>query len=293
MWAKTRVGLSVGVDHLALAVVQRRTDRWVVQQAAVETPEPGLCHPSPIEQNILNLERWKARVIALLHRFPKVRRVTLSLPDASVRTLLLTLQQVPPNPLDLEKLIAWHMEKHFLHPLGESRIAYQRIAQGSPVRLLAVSIQKEIAGQYESFETEGRIQIDRMGPASLYVLNLFWSAITRTGARSFLFVHLFDQTLTCMIFEDNVLNFIRIKEFTDHRDQVLITELSLLLSFYEGNGKSSAGLTHLFWLTAVAWDISEPIRETLNMTVVRLESRHVLQSETLSSPIMVASAAAT
>ena len=298
MWNRKRIGISVGAGQMALAVVRRRGTLIAVEKTVTEVLAAGLCRPSPVEKNITDPARWQGHVGALLGRFPKIRSATLSLPDTAVRTLLMTLQQVPESRADFEKLIQWHMEKTFLHPLGEARFSHQILSRDATgTRLLATAVKQEVAQQYEAFNGAGAgagIEIDRVGPSSLFVCNLFRPAVDRLGARHFLFVRIFDQTLTLIVFESGLPTFIRTKDFPESEawDEMLIAELTTSLSFYEGSGHTITALTHLLVSAGAEYAPTARLRESIRLTVVHLDPRSVFQSESVAPAVVAAVAAA-
>jgi hypothetical protein len=311
VWNRKSVGLSVGAGQLSLAVASRQGEAWALQKTVVEPLEAGLCHPSPLEKNVSDLARWKQHVTTLLGKVDGIRRLTLALPDSSVRTLILTLQQVPKDRLDFEKLIRWHMEKSFLHPLGEARFSYQILLRGAAqTKLLATAVKREIVEQYENLNGSangvsvsgatggGEIEISRVGPTFLYVLNLFRPLITPTGAKNFLFVRISDQMLTLVIFEAGLPNLVRVKDFpeVDQWDRALLEELNTSLSFYEAGGNSTSAMTHLFLVLEPPMQVDADLRASLHLTVVQLDPRGVLRSGMANGqfdgPVISAAAAA-
>ncbi len=298
MWNPVRMGLSVGTSQITLAAATRRGERLDVQKTATEILPAGLCHPSPVDKNITDVGQWKTHVSTLLGRLPRARRMTLSLPDAAMRVLFLTLQQVPDNKKDLERLIQWHMEKNFLHPLGEARVSHQVLSRTpQQTRLLATAIKNDVVAQYEEMNGAGgsdAVEIDRVGPSSLHVFNLFRPLIARAGAQNFIFARLFDRMLTVMIFASGLPNFIRVKEFpeSDQWDEAFLAEMTTSLAFYEGGGNALSSLTHLFWAAGEAFDFTEQIRASLRLVLTRLDPRGVIRSASISDEIVAAAAAA-
>ena len=297
MWNRHRVGISLGAGQMSLAVVRHRGASISVETTATEALVAGICRPSPVEKNIADPVRWQGHASTLLGRVSRFFSATLSLPDTAVRTLLVTLQQIPKNQTDFEKLIQWHMEKTFLHPLGEARFSHQILSQDSKgTRLLATAVKREVVAQYEDFGADGgrRVEIERVGPSSLFVCNLFRPVIDRLGVSHFLFVRIFDQTLTLIVFESGSPTFIRTRDFPESEswDEMLISELATSLSFYEGSGQSAVALTHLFLSAGTAYAPTAHLREALHLTVVHLDPRSVFQSESVAPAIVAAVAAA-
>ncbi len=288
------VGLSIGPTHLSIASAAQRGDSIDIRDCAVDVLEEGICRPSPVEKNILQIDRWKKSVASMLDRFPRVRRLTLALPDSAVRMLLLDLQQLPTGRKDFEKLIQWHMEKTFLYPLGESRFSYQVLFRdGGRTKLLATAVKKEVIEQYESLDEAHPIEARRISPTSFYLFNLFRPHIVRTVGETghFVFVCLIDQSLTVLIFEKGHVNFIRVKEVPRTGEDLepsadfLFEELGNSLSFYDGRGTLLQNLTHLFLLVEKMSPEMEPrFQEVFHMTPVFLNPSQVVRSAPSSPP---------
>lgn len=284
---RDRIGLSIGPTYLSIASVVPRGEGVEVRQGAVAPLEPGVCHPSPVEKNILEVDRWRQAVRSILGPFRRLRSLSLALPDAAVRTLLLDLQQIPKSRADMERLIQWHMEKTFLNPLGESRFSYQLLARRqADVRILATAVKKEVIEQYEKLDGEREIEVRQIAPASLLALNLFRPAIVRTVGETgyFIFVYLLDQSVTIQIFEGGVLSFIRVKELPQRESDpnraadLLFDELGSSLSFFDGTGARLQRLTHLFLLTDQGPISESRAQEALHLTPVLLNPSQALRS---------------
>ena len=288
------VGLSIGPNHLSIAFAIQRGESVEIRQGAVEALEEGVCRPSPVEKNILQADRWRKSVRAALDRLPRIRHVTLALPDAAVRMLLLDLQQVPKGQKDFEKLIQWHMEKAFLYPLGESRFSYQVLArEAGQTKILATAVKKEVIEQYEWLDEAHRIEARRIAPSSFYMFNLFRPLITRTVGEKgrLVFVYFLDQSLTVLIFDQGHLSFIRVKESPKREENAeesadfLLEELGQSLSFYDGGGNRLQNLTHLFLLLEQSSpEMEARFQEVFHLTPVFLRPSQIIHAFPPSVP---------
>lgn len=288
------VGLSIGPTHLSIASAAQRGDSIDIRHCAVETLEEGVCRPSPVEKNILQIDRWKKSVGSMLDRFPRVRHLTLALPDSAVRMLLLDLQQLPTGRKDFEKLIQWHMEKTFLYPLGASRFSYQVLfREGGRTKILATAVKKEVIEQYESLDEARPIEARRISPTSFYLFNLFRPLITRTVGETghFVFACLIDRNFTVLVFEKGHVRFIRVKEVphtggdAERSTDFLLEELGNSLSFYDEGGNRLQTLTHLFLLLEnSAPEMEARFQEIFHITPVFLNPSQVIRSVPSSLP---------
>lgn len=288
------VGLSIGPTHLSIASAAQRGDSIDIRHCAVEALEDGVCRPSPVEKNILQIDRWKKSVGSMLDRFPRVRHLTLALPDSAVRMLLLDLQQLPTGRKDFEKLIQWHMEKTFLYPLGESRFSYQVLfREGGRTKILATAVKKEVIEQYESLDEARPIEARRISPTSFYLFNLFRPLITRTVGETghFVFACLIDRNFTVLVFEKGHVRFIRVKEVphtgedAERSTDFLLEEMGNSLSFYDEGGNRLQTLTHLFLLLEnSAPEMEARFQEIFHITPVFLNPSQVIRSVPSSLP---------
>lgn len=293
-FGRDHVGLSVGPTYLSIASAVQRGESVDIRHGAVEALEEGICRPSPVEKNILQVDRWRKSVQSVLERIPRVRHLTLALPDAAVRMVLLDLQQVPQGQKDLEKLIQWHMEKTFLYPLGESRFSYQVLSRGSShTKILATAVKREVIEQYESLDEAQRIETRQIAPSSFYMFNLFRPLMVRTvgAAGQLVFVYFLDQSLTILIFDQGHLSFIRVKESPKKEKDLegstdfLLEEIGNSLSFYDGGGNRLQNLTHLFLLVEQPpSEVEARIQETFHLTPVFLKPAQIVRSFPSSVP---------
>ncbi|HLG21736.1 MAG TPA: hypothetical protein VI382_02890 [Candidatus Manganitrophaceae bacterium] len=293
-WKRNNIGLSIGPSHLSIALVDRRGESVEVKRHSALSIPKGVYHPSPIEKNITNIDRWRDHVRLLLNSIPERGALSISIPDTAARILLLDLERLPPGRKDFEKLIQWHMEKVFLVPLGESRFSYQALSnRGGRWKVLATAIKREVIDQYEALDGRGSAQngkggidIRSVGLSSLCAFNLFFPLIRRSAgdAADFIFVHLLDQNLTALIFQDGILDFIRVKELpegeegSDRRADLLLEELAASLSFYGGAGKGLSGLNHLFLsLDSPIAGLENRIQETFHLQSTPLDPARLIR----------------
>ena len=75
-----------------------------------------------------------------------------SLPSATARTAILTLDNEPASKQELEEILDWKAERSFGAPAGELRISQQKIspdAAGKP-RYFATAVKLSILDEYET-----------------------------------------------------------------------------------------------------------------------------------------------
>jgi len=149
----TAIGLEKGVA----SVVQLERVRGSVcklRRAATFNIDESLVRPSFDEPNIEN----KAQLGAVLNDLAasagllKQKRWSLSLPEASARTLVLTIESQLQSASELQDVLRWKIERGFGAPMEElsiSRDRLQKDAQGRD-RFLVIAVRKPILAEYEA-----------------------------------------------------------------------------------------------------------------------------------------------
>jgi hypothetical protein len=121
--------------------------------ATVALPE-SLVRPSFEELNISDPGELTValRELATSAGLLQQKRWSVALPDATSRTLILTMESPPASRAELEEVLKWKMERGFGTPLDELSISRERLpadAQGKD-RYLVVATPTAVLREYES-----------------------------------------------------------------------------------------------------------------------------------------------
>jgi hypothetical protein len=199
-------------------------------RCVVSPLQEGLVKPSPTEDNLSDIPALEGRIRTLtgqgadshqrrrsmLSDLP--RRITLLLPDAAARTMVLQLDQLPADREEREALIRWRLGQEQLFSLAGAKLVWQVFPavsgrRGRAHTVLAVSIQESVLHQYESLcESVGLIPYE-VGITSLRLFN-FWKRVAGRLSRrksDFLWATVADRALTTMVFQQGRLLFYRCK----------------------------------------------------------------------------------
>ncbi|HEX7766160.1 MAG TPA: hypothetical protein VF443_05565 [Nitrospira sp.] len=233
MSGRPRQCLKVGVESVAWAEAQWDW-RGGRGHRCVTSPLPeGAVKPSPAEPNLAQLTVVEAKIQALVGPPQDVRilghvvmancprPVTLLLPDAAVRAVVLHLDQLPARADEREALIRWRFGQEQLFPLTGTTLISQVFsgsprATGAAQSVLAVAIHQSVLRQYESVcESVGLVPRD-VGLTSLRLFDLWVKMAGRTGweDEDLLWISLVDRALTAMVFQQGRLLFYRCKLLT-------------------------------------------------------------------------------
>jgi hypothetical protein len=218
------------MDTLAWAETMRTWRGHKRHRCAISPLPGGTVKLSSAEPNFSDISTVAARIRTLAGPSPALRvagqtlvseiprPIVLLLPDASVRTVVLHLETLPPRAEEREALIRWRFGQEQLFPLTNATIVSQvlptRDANGLPAQtVLAVAIQESVLGQYESLCEEAGLVPREIGLTSLHLFEL-WLRRSRASMwqdRDLFWLTLADGALTMMMFERGRLRFYRCK----------------------------------------------------------------------------------
>lgn len=149
----TAIGLEKGIASVVqLERVKGSTCK--LRRAATFNIDESLVRPSFDEPNIDN----KAALTAVLNDLAasagllRQKRWSLSLPEATARTLVLTLESQSQSASELQDVLKWKIERGFSAPIEELSISKERLqkdAQGRD-RYLVIAVKKSILAEYEA-----------------------------------------------------------------------------------------------------------------------------------------------
>jgi len=148
----TAIGLEKGV---ASVIQLERVRGWTcrLRRAATFNIADSLLRPNFDELNIED-PRQLASVLSELATsagLVKQKRWSLSLPEATARTQVLTIETQPQSSSELQEILKWKIERGFGAPMEELSISRERLqkdAQGRD-RYLVIGIRKAILAEYE------------------------------------------------------------------------------------------------------------------------------------------------
>jgi Tfp pilus assembly PilM family ATPase len=146
----------VGLERGSASVVQLervRGSQCSVRRAATFTLAESLIRPSFDESNIVDRAQL-AEVLSELATSAgllRQKRWSLSLPEATTQTLVLTLESPVQSSSELQEVLTWKMERGFGASLEELAVSKERLPkdpQGRD-RYLAIATRREVLAEYE------------------------------------------------------------------------------------------------------------------------------------------------
>jgi len=149
----TAIGLEKGVA--SVVHLERITGgASKLRRAATFNIADSLLRPSFDEINIPDQRQLASMLseLATSAGLLKQKRWSLSLPEATTRTLVLTIESQSQSAAELQDVLKWKVERGFGAPLEELSISKERLQKDSQGRdrYLVVAVKKSIIAEYET-----------------------------------------------------------------------------------------------------------------------------------------------
>jgi hypothetical protein len=140
-------------DNFAVVDLRRGRHGFSLASSAVTQLPFGLVTPAFDTPNIQDADEL-ARTIAQTAEAAGLlgkKRWSVALPDATARTLVVTLESKPSSRRELNEVIAWKLERLIAAPAKELRISRQRMSPAAGHDRYVVTVTHiEVLSQYES-----------------------------------------------------------------------------------------------------------------------------------------------
>jgi hypothetical protein len=242
----TAIGLEKGVASV-VQLERVKGSLCKLRRAATFNIAESLVRPSFEETNIDSPQQVAAVLsdLATSAGLLRQKRWSLSLPEATARTLVLTLESQSQSASELQDVLRWKIERGFGVPLEELSVSKERLQkdpQGRD-RYLVIAVKKPILAEYEAVLESlgwraGLILPRHLGEAQWLVRN--------GGAGDSLLLSGSSQGFTGVIFRDKHPLIMRTVECTEDEFE---DEFYRLLLFYRDRSVpetgQGAGLTRL------------------------------------------------
>jgi Tfp pilus assembly PilM family ATPase len=148
---------ALGLEASGAAVValeRRRRDGFTLRRAATITLPGTLVQPGFEERNIADMNELADALAELVTSagLGRQHKWSVALPEATTRTIILTLESAPASRAELEEILRWKIERGFGAPLEELRVSRQRLAPDTQgrARYLVTGTQFSVLAEYEA-----------------------------------------------------------------------------------------------------------------------------------------------
>jgi hypothetical protein len=147
---------AVGFEKDAIAVVQLERGRggFAVKRAASLALPADLVRPGFDESNLGDPAEMATALSDLLTGagLLRQRKWSVTLPEATTRSAVLTLEGTPGSRRELEEVLEWKIERTFGAPLSEMRVNREQLPPNAQnqVRYLVTAARLSVLSEYES-----------------------------------------------------------------------------------------------------------------------------------------------
>jgi hypothetical protein len=134
--------------------LERARGGFVIKRAASLALPADLVRPSFDESNLADPAELAAALSDLLTSagLLRQRKWSVTLPEATTRSAVLSLEGAPSSRRELEELLDWKIERSFGAPLSEMRVNREQLPPNdqAQVRYLATAVRLSVLAEYES-----------------------------------------------------------------------------------------------------------------------------------------------
>jgi len=221
LFASQVLGIEITHDGLRMALVGGKRSAPRLDAFGVGRFPPETVRSSIREPNVLNpavfVEKIRETYLLLL---TKTKRVSLSLPDAAGRVVLLDLETRFKNKDEGADIIRWKLKKSFPYEIQDAHLDYQVIQEkeSGEISTLVSLVARQVVTQYEELLLEAGLQPNKIDFTSFNLYRLF--ARRFELADDYAFLSFYGGTLGIMIFAGGTLAFHRVKEIPGGRFDV-------------------------------------------------------------------------
>ena len=149
----TAIGLEKGVASV-VHLERVKGSACKLRRAATFNIAESLVRPSFDEPNIEDTGQLAAVLneLAASAGLLRQKRWSLSLPEATTRTLVLTMESQTQSAGELQEVLKWKIERGFGAPLEELSISKERLQKDSQGRdrYLVIAVKKSVLAEYEA-----------------------------------------------------------------------------------------------------------------------------------------------
>ena len=212
--SKKGLGLELSSQGVSFALVSG--GKSLRLEAGLSLPlTPGTLQLSRREPNVINPQAFVGKLReAHLRLLTRERTVSVSLPEATGRVMLLDLEARFKSREEGLDIIRWKLKKSFPFDISTVHLDYQTLAvrENGSISLLVSLISRSVVTQYEELLIEAGLEPKFIDFSSFNLYRLFSPRLELSDNGAF--ISYYRGALTVLIFHDGVLSFYRTKETT-------------------------------------------------------------------------------
>src|SRR3990172_1026835 len=209
----TGVGLAFLEDSIVMAFAEK-TGKGILLHGCAGAPAPAyspyLAPPAAGIKNALAemLSGW----------LPRVKDVSISIPDTAVKAVVLEFIELPANRQEAIDVIKWKAAKGFSVRPEDCVVGWQTAGTSNGKKVFAAIADRKIIEGYEDAVSEAGLGVSVVGIHSLNAVNLLSEALPDETEGSFFAVTASKSFFSVMAVRDGAVDFYRCKETGEGED---------------------------------------------------------------------------
>jgi Tfp pilus assembly PilM family ATPase len=210
------VAIEIASRRVTVVSVERAEGGPVVSGQATELLPDGAVVPSLAAGNVRKPEAVADALRRALDRagLGSARRAALVVPDSIARVSLLSFDDLPARPDDLDRFMKWQLKKSAPFAIEDAQVSYFPVGDGRPATMAGVVARRDVVAEYEAVPAALGIHAGIVDLASFNVMN----AIIGVGGEvpgDWLLVHLAAEATSLAIVRGDRLMFYRHRTAVD------------------------------------------------------------------------------
>ncbi|MDA8430698.1 MAG: pilus assembly protein PilM [Geobacteraceae bacterium] len=281
LFAKKTLGVEINPDGVAFALLNGPAASPRLERVAYAPMPAGAVRVSLREPNILDPQAFCDAVRSahnlLLH---SGTRLSIALPDAVGRVMLLDVEGRFKSRAEALDIIRWKLKKNIPFDIADTHLDYQqlRVRDNGDMALMVALVSRAVIGQYEELLVSTGFTPVRIDFNSFNLYRAFESRLEPQDDVTL--ISFYDKTLSILIFFDGVLEFQRVKELSGSHgvDSRVFMEINSSLMVYRDRFPERT-VEHVSCIVApdVAQEFCSMVAEATGSTPTLLEIKSVIK----------------
>lgn len=215
LFSHKALGLEICHDEVKMVLIGGKAHAPRVDAYHTASLPPDTLRYSMREENVKNPAIFVSKIReAYLKLLTGTRRVSVSLPDAVGRVVVLDLETRFKTRNEGADIIRWKLRKNFPFDINEMHLDYQVLQErdSGEVSTLVSLISRQVVSQYEELLAEAGLQPNRIDFTTFNICRIFSSRLEIAENAALLILH--GGMVSILIFHNGVLEFYRSKELS-------------------------------------------------------------------------------
>jgi type IV pilus assembly protein PilM len=213
LFSRKALGMEICQDGVRMVLIGGKSHAPKLEAYYDASFPPETLKLSLREENIINPASFVSRIReSYLKLLVGTNRISVSLPDAIGRVVLLDLETRFKTRDEGADMVRWKLKKHFPIDINEMHLDYQVLREGDSgeISMLVSLVSRQVLNQYESLLAEAGLRPNRIDFTTFNMFRLFSSRFDIAENAALVVWH--QGVISIMIFHNGVLDFYRSKE---------------------------------------------------------------------------------